>query len=103
MLVEAEIWPNFLWRARDLHIPVFLANARLSERSYRGYKRFAFLFRPLFASFVGVGAQNESDAARLEELGCAADAVRVVGSLKFDAAKIGERVSLDVPAMLRQA
>ena len=34
MLVEAEIWPNFLWRARDLKIPVFLANARLSDRSY---------------------------------------------------------------------
>src|SRR3989454_12781671 len=37
VLVEAEIWPNFLWRARELGLPLFLVNARLSERSYRGY------------------------------------------------------------------
>src|SRR5208282_3071462 len=53
-VVEAEIWPNFLWRARDRRIPLFLANARLSSRSYRGYRRFGFLFRPLFAAFAGV-------------------------------------------------
>src|SRR5262249_23715567 len=45
VLVEAEIWPNFIWRASDLQIPLFLVNARLSDRSHRGYKRFAFLFR----------------------------------------------------------
>jgi len=102
VLVEAEIWPNFIWRLRDKKIPLFLVNARLSERSYRGYKRFGFLFRPLFASFTGVGAQNEADAARLVELGCRPEAVRVVGSLKFDAAKLVERRALDVPALLRQ-
>ena len=103
VLVEAEIWPNFLWRARDLGMPVFLVNARLSDRSYRGYKRFGFLFRPLFAGLAGVGAQNEADAAKLRELGCRPEAIRIVGSLKFDAAKLDERRLLDVPALLRQA
>ncbi len=98
VLVEAEIWPNFLWRARALGIPLLLANARLSDRSYRGYKRFGFLFRPLFASFAGVGAQNEADAARLREVGCRPEAIRVVGNLKFDAARLDERRTLDVPA-----
>src|SRR5258706_9569971 len=70
VLVEAEIWPNFLWRAFDLQIPVFLVNARLSARSYQGYKQFGFLFRPLFASFSVVGCQNEADAERLRALGC---------------------------------
>jgi 3-deoxy-D-manno-octulosonic-acid transferase len=102
VLVEAEIWPNFLWRAKRLGIPVLLANARLSERSYPRYKRFAFLFRPLFASFAGVGAQNEADAARLREVGCRPEAVHVVGNLKFDAARLNEQRTLDVPAMLRQ-
>jgi 3-deoxy-D-manno-octulosonic-acid transferase len=102
VLVEAEIWPNFLWRARDLKIPVFLANARLSDRSLRGYKRFGFLFRPLFASFAGVGCQNEEDAARLREVGCRPEAIHVVGNLKFDAAKLDERRTLDVPTLLRQ-
>ena len=102
VLIEADIWPNFLWRARDLGIAVFLANARLSERSYRGYKRFGFLFRPLFRSLAGVGAQNEADAARLRELGCRPEAIHVVGSLKSSAARLEERRLLDVPGMLEQ-
>jgi 3-deoxy-D-manno-octulosonic-acid transferase len=102
VLVEAEIWPNFIWRLSSLRVPLFLINARLSERSYRGYKRFGFLFRTLFAAFSGVGVQNEADAARLRDLGCRPDAIRVVGSLKFDAARLDERRPLDVPAMLRQ-
>jgi len=102
VLVEAEIWPNFIWRAKSLNIPMFLVNARLSERSYRGYKRIRFLFRPLFATFAGVGAQNEADAAKLRELGCRPEAVRVVGSLKFEAAQLDERRLINVPAMLRQ-
>lgn len=102
VLVEAEIWPNFLWHARSRGIPVFLVNARLSERSFRGYRRFGILFRDLFASFAGVGAQNEEDARRLIELGCNPKAVQVMGNMKFDAAKIDERRLLDVPALLRQ-
>jgi 3-deoxy-D-manno-octulosonic-acid transferase len=102
VLVEAEIWPNFLWVAEDWGIKRLLVNARLSERSFRGYKRWGFLFRPLFAGFCGVGCQNEADAARLRQLGCEPDATHVVGSLKFDAAKIEERRLLDVPRLLAQ-
>ncbi|MCX6925320.1 MAG: 3-deoxy-D-manno-octulosonic acid transferase, partial [Verrucomicrobia bacterium] len=103
VLVEAEIWPNFLWRARAHGMPVFLVNARLSERSYRGYRRFGFLFRRLFAGLAGVGAQNEADAAKLRELGCRPEAIHIVGSLKYDAARIDERRSVDALALLRQA
>jgi len=102
VLVEAEIWPNFLWRAQELNIPTFLVNARLSEKSYRGYRRFWPLFRRLFAQFAGVGCQNEPDAKRLRELGCRPEAVRVVGSLKFDAAKLNERRVFDVRKLLAQ-
>jgi len=102
VMVEAEIWPNFIWRAKKLGIPLFLANARLSNRSFPRYKRFGFLFRPLFEAFSGVGCQNEEDAQRLREVGCHPEAIRVVGNLKFDAAKLGERRSLDVPGILRQ-
>ena len=102
VLVEAEIWPNFLWRARDLKIPIFLANARLSDRSYPRYKKFGWLFRPLFASFTGVGCQNEEDAQRLRDVGCHPENVQVVGNLKFDAAKLSEQRKLDVRGLLRQ-
>ena len=60
VLVEAEVWPNFLWRAHDMGMPVFLVNARLSDRSYRGYKRFGFLFRKIFGSFL-IAAENISN------------------------------------------
>ncbi|HEY5913787.1 MAG TPA: 3-deoxy-D-manno-octulosonic acid transferase [Verrucomicrobiae bacterium] len=102
VLVESEIWPNFIWRASDMGTPLFLVNARLSDRSYPRYKAFGFLFRPLFAAFTGVGAQNEADAAKLRSLGCRPEAIQVVGSLKFDAAKLDERRLLDVPGMFHQ-
>ena len=64
VLVEAEFWPNFLWQVRARGLPVFLANARVSDKSFRGYRRGAFLFRELFGNFAAVGAQNDADAAR---------------------------------------
>ena len=102
VLVEAEIWPHFIWKVSDLKIPLFLVNARLSKRSFRGYRRYGFLFRRLFASFDGVGCQYESDAEKLRELGCRKSAIHVVGNLKFDAAKLEERRLLDVKAILGQ-
>jgi 3-deoxy-D-manno-octulosonic-acid transferase len=102
ILVEAEIWPNFLWRARDLKIPVFLANARLSDRSFPRYKKMGWLFGSLFKSFEGVGCQNEQDAQRLREVGCRPEKIQVVGNLKFDAAKLTEQRQLNVRGILRQ-
>ena len=101
ILLEAEIWPNFIWRARDLRLPLFLANARLSDRSFPRYRRHGWLFRDLFGSFSGVGCQSEKDAARLVDVGCRPDAVKVVGNLKFDAAKASNPRKLDVREMLR--
>src|SRR5438094_3556936 len=100
VLVEAEIWPNFIWRLRDKRIPLFLVNARLSDRSYRGYKRFGFLFRQMFDSFTGVGAQNAAAAARFGGLGCRPQAFEVEGSLKIDAAERHDSRLLAVPGLL---
>lgn len=102
VLVEAEIWPNFLWKAKDKGIPLFLVNARMSKRSYSGYRRFGFLFKALFGSFAGVGVQNQADADRMRELGCSSEAVRVVGNLKFDAARLYERPLVNVSDLLKQ-
>jgi 3-deoxy-D-manno-octulosonic-acid transferase len=101
VLFETEVWPNFIWQAKRRGIPLFLANARLSDRSYPRYKRFGFLFRELFASFDGVGAQNEAEAGRLQKVGCLPETIRVTGNLKFDAA-IPERRKVDVPGLLRK-
>jgi 3-deoxy-D-manno-octulosonic-acid transferase len=103
VLLEAEIWPNFLWRAADVNIPVFLANARLSDRSYPRYKRFGWLFRRIFASLAGVSCESEEEAKKLVAVGCRPENVQVVGNLKFDAAKLSEKRHLDVRKLLRQA
>jgi 3-deoxy-D-manno-octulosonic-acid transferase len=102
ILVEAELWPNFLWQATRRQTPLFLVNARISERSWRGYRRFSFLFQSLFARFRAVGCQTEADARRLIEIGFPSGGVQVTGNLKFDAAKPDDRPGLDVPGLLEQ-
>ena len=101
VLVEAEIWPNFLWGLQARDIPHFLVNTRISGKSYDGYRRFRFLFRRFFAGFTGVGAQSEHDAKRLVELGCDSEVVHVFGSCKFDGTGMSRDRLLDVPSLLR--
>ncbi|MBM3368155.1 MAG: 3-deoxy-D-manno-octulosonic acid transferase [Betaproteobacteria bacterium] len=83
VLVETEVWPNLVGACREFGVPLVLANARMSERSARGYARWSGLSRPAFAAFAAVCAQSEEDAARLSALG--ALEVEVTGNLKFDA------------------
>jgi 3-deoxy-D-manno-octulosonic-acid transferase len=84
VLVEAEIWPNFLWRAGDLSIPVLLVNARVSERSRERYRRIGCIFRDLFASMKLVCCASPAEVDRMLDVGCRQETVRVVGNLKYD-------------------
>ena len=84
ILVETELWPNLLAGCAEFGVPVLLANARLSEKSARGYARFGALARPAIAALARVCAQSEADAARLAALG--ARRVEVAGNMKFDCA-----------------
>lgn len=102
VIVEAEIWPNFLWRARSRNTPVFLVNARLSERSFAGYSRFGFLFRELFGSFAAVGCQDENDKRRLLALGCAEKNLYITGNLKFDASRSPSISKIDAREILNR-
>jgi 3-deoxy-D-manno-octulosonic-acid transferase len=83
LLVETELWPNLAAAAGGAGVPLLLINARLSERSARGYARIGGLARPLVRALAGVAAQTEADAQRLRALG--ATHVAVTGNLKFDA------------------
>jgi 3-deoxy-D-manno-octulosonic-acid transferase len=84
LVMETEIWPNTLAQAERRRIPVILANARLSERSARGYGRLQPLTRQTLNRFDRIAAQGEADARRFLELGAAAERVEVTGSIKFD-------------------
>ena len=82
VLMETELWPNLIREAARIKLPLVLANARLSERSARGYARLPALTRDSLARFEIIAAQTEADAQRLTRLG--AQNVAVTGSLKFD-------------------
>jgi 3-deoxy-D-manno-octulosonic-acid transferase len=82
VLMETELWPNLLAQSERHGVPVLLANARMSEKSARGYRRLRALMEPGIRSLAGVCAQSEDDAARLRALG--APRVKVTGNLKFD-------------------
>ena len=83
ILMETELWPNLIHYCSKAEVPVVLANARLSARSARGYKRFGALTRPMLQQLELVAAQSQDDAERLICAGANADDVRVTGSLKF--------------------
>jgi 3-deoxy-D-manno-octulosonic-acid transferase len=95
LLLETEIWPNLIHACRARSIPLYLVNARLSERSAQGYARFAAFTRATLQELAAVAAQTETDAKRLAELG--ASEVHVSGNIKFDRAprpqdlELGER------------
>jgi 3-deoxy-D-manno-octulosonic-acid transferase len=82
ILMETEVWPNLLAQCARHGVPVMLANARLSEKSAQGYRRWRALLQPAFASLAAVCAQSAADAERLRTAG--APAVEVTGNLKFD-------------------
>jgi len=84
IIMETELWPNMLHGAQKAGCSVVLANARLSERSARGYQRFLLLLSWLFDSLQLVLCQFKPDAERFERLGISPDRIRVTGSLKFD-------------------
>ena len=82
VLMETEVWPNLIAGCSANGVALVLANARMSEKSARGYRRWSRLTRPAFSSLSAVCAQSAADAARLQALG--ARRVQVSGNLKFD-------------------
>lgn len=85
VFVETELWPNLIAAARARGIPLALASARLSDRSLRGYQRWApAMMRDTVRAFAVIGAQTAADRARLLQLGAAEECVSVTGNLKFD-------------------
>ena len=84
VLMETELWPNLVRECGVSGVPLLLANARLSEKSARGYARIGSLARGTFGGLAAVGAQTAADAARLARLD--APVVVVTGNLKFDIA-----------------
>jgi 3-deoxy-D-manno-octulosonic-acid transferase len=84
VIMETELWPNHIHACHKRGVPVALANARLSERSARGYARFQRLTAPMLAELSLIAAQTEVEAERFRQLGARGECVEVTGSIKFD-------------------
>lgn len=84
LLVETEIWPNFLVSAKELDIPVVLVNGRISDQSFRNYVRFGFIVRPLLNCFSYFCMQSEQDLERIRKMGAPPRRTLCTGNLKFD-------------------
>ena len=86
LVMETEIWPNLYFACRERQIPIFIANARLSERSLRGYGPAISLITEAVQCATLVAAQSQVDSQRFLQLGAPPERVRVVGNIKFDMA-----------------
>jgi 3-deoxy-D-manno-octulosonic-acid transferase len=84
IIMETELWPNIIRSCNKQQVPVILANARLSEKSARGYGKFPKLTRPMLQGLDLVAAQHRNDADRFIALGIDDRKVDVTGSIKFD-------------------
>jgi len=110
VLMELEVWPNMTAEAARRGIPVVVVNGRVTERAARRYKRFWFLVGPAFKRVRRWLAQSDEYAARLKNLGVAAETIEVAGNMKYDAidvalpspdAKQKLRAGLSIPADAR--
>lgn len=90
VLMELEIWPNFLIQARKRGIPVFVVNGKLSERSFRGYRKLNAIL-PQFRWVSLYSVQNETFARRFRELGVQDENIQITGNVKFDEVAIAPR------------
>lgn len=101
VIMETEIWPNLIHKAKQNNVKIVLANARLSKKSARGYARLNRLFKPILNQFDAVLAQQRQDAMRFKKLGAKQSCTQVVGNIKFDQEPINQNPELT--AELQQA
>ncbi len=84
IVVETEIWPNFLRVAREMGIPALLVNGRISDRSFGRYFTFRRFFRPVLKNVTAFCMQTAEDARRIIAIGAEPGRVHVTGNLKYD-------------------
>lgn len=93
IIMETELWPNTFAACRKRNVPLVVTNARLSEKSARGYKVIHFLTQEMLSAVRALSSQGYADAERFIQLGMPKERVQVTGNLKFD---------LQVPAELKE-
>lgn len=84
ILVETDLWPNFMVEMHRRGVPVYLVNMRLSDSSFHAFRRIRWVARRLLGALAAICVQTRQDRIRLERLGVDPDRVTVTGNIKFD-------------------
>lgn len=92
LLMELEVWPNFVFTAKQLNVPVIIVNGRISDRSFSRYIKIQSLIKRVFSKIELALAQTQEYAERFKIIGVPENKVVVTGSLKYDTAQIAEKV-----------
>ncbi len=103
VLVENEMWPNLIRYARKQGIPSLMINGRISEHSFRGYRKILFITRRLLPQIHWFCAQSAADRDRLLKLGAPADRVEITGSAKYDIGPTAPTAEARACALLAKA
>lgn len=98
VIMETELWPNLILMAKKRGIKLALVNTRISDRSFKGYRRFRFFFAPMLKAFDCILAQTALDLERLRIISPGVSRVSVSGNIKFDQ-KPPEREKFDYAAV----
>lgn len=88
VLVESDLWPNFLWELKRKSVAAVIVNGRLSRSSLAGYRRIFILMKPVFSAVAAICVQSELDRDRYRQLGIPDKKLIVTGNMKFDCSSI---------------
>lgn len=90
IIVETEIWPMFSKKMKELAIPLFIVNGRISEKTFKSYKILSFFFRKVLSNYSAILTQTHEDAKKFVEIGAPENKVITSGNIKFDIEKPDE-------------
>lgn len=83
-VAETELWPNFANIMKKKNIALYIINARISDRTYKSYKKLSFIFAPILKKYTAIYPQSKQDSDKLVSIGANPQTTAVMGNLKFD-------------------
>ncbi len=83
-VMETELWPNFAHITNKKQIPTYIINARISDRTYKSYKKLKYIFEPILKKYKSIYPQSKQDYNKFISLGAKPDKTEIMGNLKFD-------------------
>ncbi len=83
-IMETELWPNFAYTMNKNKIPFYIINARISDTTYKSYKKLKFIFAPILKKYTGIYPQSKQDNEKLISLGANPNTTKIMGNLKFE-------------------